>query len=275
MATTVSATTYIAIDQNDCLDAMRAMPAKCVELIVLDLPYGCTSAKWDRLIDPAALWVELRRILTTRGTVLAFANQPFATKLAAPAIDLLKYNLVWEKEKATGHLHVRNRPLPIHEDILVFSHGAQIHDFATNRRMTYNPDGEESGTTKLKLPTSKIYRMFPGTEVGKEYTPLRNSTRSVLKFPKDGNAHPSQKPLALMDWLIRRYSNPGDAVFDPTMGSGSTGVAAVRTGRDFFGVEADPKFFNIADHRIAEAMAVLPPETIFYPEVEPMPLAAE
>lgn len=268
-------TTYIAIDQNDCLASMRSMPAECVDLIVLDLPYGCTSAKWDRMIDPAALWVELRRILTPRGTVLAFANQPFATKLAAPAIDLLKYNLVWEKEKATGHLHVRNRPLPIHEDILVFSLGAQIHEFATKRRMTYNPDGEETGTTKLKLTTSEIYRIFQGTEVGKEYSPLRKSTRSILRFPKDGNAHPSQKPLALMEWLILRYSNICDAVFDPTMGSGSTGVAAVRAGRDFFGVEADPKFFNIAEGRIAEAMATLPPEVSVFSGVKSMLVAAD
>lgn len=245
---------FISLVNADCLDVLPAIPDGAVDLIVADLPYSCTSALWDDGIDLAAVWAEFRRVLSANGSVVMFGRQPFATRMAAPALDLLKYGLVWEKPKATQHFHARNRPLAAHEDILVFSKGTCIHAARSKRRMTYHPVGAGAGTRRtLKLATSNIYRVFDGTRVGEEYDGMTGAPRSVLRCGKDaGSTHESQKPVALIEWLIAAYSNLGDLVLDPTMGSGTTGVAAIRTARDFIGIERDEPFYDQASQRISD-----------------------
>lgn len=236
----------------DCLEVLAATPAENVDLAILDLPFACTRAEWDREIDPVRLWTELRRVLTPTGTVVAFGVQPFLTRLTVPAMDLLKYTLVWEKTKSTLFQHVRNRPLPAHEDIFVYSKGAVIHASQSDRRMTYNlPADQRTERRRYSVHPSKIYKPTQG-RVGEEYDAVVDAPRSVLRFAKEGQLHPSQKPVSLLKWLVHAFSNPDDLILDPTMGSGSTGVAALELGRDFIGIERDTTYFEVASDRLRQ-----------------------
>lgn len=241
----------IELIQADAMDVMATIPDQSVDLIVADLPYSKTALPWDRRLPMTALWDEWRRILTSRGTVVAFGVGHFSIELAAAALDLYKYSLVWRKPRPTQHMHVRNRPLAAHEDVLVFSRGAAIHPHATARRMTYNADGHvEPGT--IRNSPSNVYRM-PDGYAGRPGDVMRGASTSILDFAKDARRdliHPTQKPVALIEWLIRAYSNPGDLILDPTMGSGTTGVACRNLDRDFIGIEADPRYFDHAYARI-------------------------
>lgn len=248
----------------DCRDVLAATPDASIDLIVADLPFNQSSCEWDGPMDFAALWVEFRRILTPTGTLLSFGSGPHAYRFAAPALDLVKYDLVWRKPQPTNHFHVRNRPRVQHETVTVFSKGTAIHPTRSKRRMTFNPDGA-CAIGSVPLTTSRFYRAPQNNRVGKVYEAMLGATASVLDIAKDARGeiiHQTQKPVALLEWLVSAYSNPGDLVLDPTMGSGTTGIACAKLGRDFIGVEKDEKFFAHAEHRILAA------------SVEELPIAA-
>ena len=212
-----------------------------VSLILCDLPYGTTNCAWDTVIPFAPLWEQYRRVLKPRGAVVLTATQPFATALINSARGLFRYDLVWEKAAPVGFANCNRPPMRSHELILVFY----------KKQPTYNPQGliplEKPIQKPAKQKSGNVYHGLTKACVQR----FTNYPRSVLHFPFRGRRlHPTQKPLELMEYLIRTYSNPGDLVMDNCMGSGTTAEAALNTGRRFVGFEADSGYYNVACRRI-------------------------
>lgn len=227
------------LHQGDCLELMKQLPDGSVDMILCDLPYGTTQNKWDAVIPFDALWREYDRICS--GAVVLTASQPFTSALVMSKADWFRHSWVWEKSAATGHLNAKRMPMKLHEDVLVFSKSAP----------TYKPQG-------LK-PFNKITRRGHngtnfGTSGAENFQEFTNSPRSIIQFNNDPKpVHPTQKPVALMEYLIRTYTNEGDVVLDNCMGSGTTGVACMNSDRQFIGMEMNPEYFEIARGRIGLA----------------------
>lgn len=227
--------------QDDCLDVMPTLADQSVDMVLADLPYGTTNCAWDSVIPLEPLWAEYRRIC--RGPVVLFAQTPFDKVLGASNLAELRYEWIWEKTNATGHLNANRAPLKAHENILVF--------YA--RQPLYNPiktQGHVRKTSKGGGRPISIYRDHATLE--RDYDSTERYPRSVLTFPSDkqtSKLHRTQKPVALCEYLIRTYTNPGAVVLDNCMGSGTTGVACQRTGRRFIGIEKDPAIFQTASER--------------------------
>lgn len=227
---------------GDCLQIMPEMREMSVDLVLADLPYGTTRCAWDSQIPLEPLWREYRRVC--RGAVLLFAQTPFDKVLGASNLRDLRYEWIWEKTNATGHLNAKKMPMKAHENVLVFY----------RRQPTYNPQittGHIRKTAAKWGDGSPVY----GRQVldGKVYDSTERYPRSVQVFASDkqrSKLHPTQKPLALCEYLIRTYSNPGDTVLDNCMGSGTTGLACMNEGRSFIGIESDPVSFATAQSRL-------------------------
>lgn len=229
---------------GDCLERMHEIPDGSVDAVVCDLPYQTTQNSWDVIIPFEPLWVEYKRVCKENAAVILTSAQPFTSALVASNPAWFKYDWVWHKTKATGHLNAHHQPMRNKEDILVFAAGAT----------TYNPQGLVSFKKKVRRGSNGGNFGKSGTENFQEYT---NYPRQILEFDSEPNPqHPTQKPVALMEYLIRTYTNPGEVVLDNTMGSGTTGVAAVNTGRIFVGIERDEKYFKIACDRIVAASVI-------------------
>lgn len=242
------------IHHGNCLDVMQLIPDQSVDMILCDLPYGTTACKWDAVIPFEALWRAYRRIVKPDSALVFTASQPFTSALvmssSLPSAPLFKHSWIWHKNKASGHLNCKTRPLLAHEDVLVFAWGAT----------TYNPQittGHKPGNRAVRRTHSEVYREQRPTEYGGQTVRF---PRSVLDIPVvnndgtgEGRFHPTQKPVALMEYMIRTYTNPGDLVLDNCMGSGTTGVACMNTGRNFIGIELDAGYFEIARKRIMDA----------------------
>ena len=233
--------------RGDCIEVMRELPDDSVDLVLCDPPYGTTRCKWDAVIPFAPMWEQLHRIAKERTAIVMTCVQPFTSALVMSNTKAFRYCLVWEKTNATGHLNARRRPMSAHEDLAVFY----------RRQCTYNPqvtDGHQRKTS-VRQPgrSTDVY----GAENGLSYDSTRRMPRSVQTFARDTqkeSLHPTQKPVDLMAYLIRTYSDPGDVVLDFTMGSGTTGVACKQEGRSFIGIELDDEYFEIAERRIAGVM---------------------
>lgn len=232
---------------GDCLDVMGAIKDASVDLVLCDLPYGTTQNKWDSVIPLDAIWAAYKRVIKPDGAIVLTAQAPFDKALGASNIDMLKYEWIWRKTKGTGHLNANKQPLKNHENVLVFY----------TRQPVYNPQG-------LVRKTEPTIRKGGnnGTNYGKSdkdaLQEYENYPRSVLDIPSEGKTvHPTQKPVALMEYLIQTYTNEGELVLDNTMGSGTTGVACMNTDRRFIGIERDPKYFEIANQRIEGAFSKL------------------
>lgn len=246
------------LHHGDCLEVMKTLPDDSVDLVLADLPYGTTQLPIDKRLDLDELWSEYRRILCKpHGNIVLFGSQPFTTALINAAPDLFKYPLVWMKNSAVGFQHSRARPLKKHEDILVFSFGVNISANRTDRQATYN-DQQAVPIERVARGRTKVNylpKAIRGFSKGHEYTGVTNCQTSVLYFPKEASTakkprHPFAKPLALLEHLIRTYSNDGGVVLDNTMGSGSTCIAAMRSGRQSIGIEKDREWFEFASSRI-------------------------
>jgi len=225
--------------QGDCLELMKNVPDQSVDMILCDLPYGTTQNKWDSVIPFEPMWAQYKRIC--KGAIVLTSTQPFTSALVASNSRDFRYEMVWEKSSVTGHLNAHRRPMRVHEDVLVFS------DFAP----PYYPQGlKPYGKTKKRGNNGTNFGKS-GTENYQEFT---NYPRSIIRIANDSKpVHPTQKPVALMEYLIRTYTNEGETVLDNCMGSGTTGVACVNTGRKFIGMEQDAKYFEIAQKRIRDA----------------------
>lgn len=230
---------------GDCMDIMPTLPQ--VDMVLADLPYGTTRCDWDTPLPLDHLWTLYRRVCS--GPVLLFAQTPFDKVLGVSNLRGLRYEWIWEKTQATGHLNAKKMPMKAHENILVFY----------DRLPKYHPVKTTGHQRRIV-----VRRRVSGGEVygaqrpGDVYDSTERYPRSVITFSTDKRKaplHPTQKPVALLEYLIKTYSDPGDIVLDNTMGSGSTGVAALRTGRRFIGIEKYLKYFEIATRRISEEMA--------------------
>jgi site-specific DNA-methyltransferase (adenine-specific) len=239
--------------QGDTLERMKDVRDGTVNLILCDLPFGTTSCSWDIIIPFNALWDAYRRVLAPGGCVLLFGNQPFTSRLILSNLVWYKQALVWNKNKCGSPGLAKIRPMQVHEDIVVFAPG----------RTVYNPQMEagEPYARKTEKPEGYVgrvnnhgYGMKPRNGFSNEGTRYPKSIINISRdFSAQQQVHPAQKPVPLLEYLIKTYSNEGDTVMDNTMGSGSTGVAARNTNRNFIGIEKDPVFFNIAVQRVNAA----------------------
>jgi DNA modification methylase len=236
---------------GDCLEMMGEIEDGSVDMVLCDPPYGTTACKWDSVIPFEPMWAHVKRVLKKNGAAVFTAVQPFTSVLVMSNPKSFRYQWVWEKNKATGHLNAKKRPLVAHEDVIVFADSTPA----------YNPQGLEEKETPT-VSKGNRGRKGIGSSGDCYGSALRDALqthtgypRSVVRFGVDMKAefHPTQKPVALMEYLIRTYTNEGEVVLDFTMGSGTTGVAAMNTGRRFIGIEKDEKYFDIAEARITEA----------------------
>ena len=230
---------------GDCLEEMDKLPDGCIDMVMTDPPYGTTACKWDAVIPLWPMWNRLNRLIKPNGAIVMTASQPFTTTLIHSNMKMFKYCWVWDKKKHANAMLAKSQPLKIHEDIVVFSVG----------RHGYYPIKVEG-----KPRTDKKSKIKNGDNFGGKVVERQYSNPDGLYYPKSilevsnanqrGKVHPTQKPVALMEYLIKTYTNEGETVLDFTMGSGTTGVACKNLNRDFIGIEKDDKYFEIAKKRI-------------------------
>jgi site-specific DNA-methyltransferase (adenine-specific) len=239
-----------------CLEGMMSLPAHSVDLICCDLPYGLTECKWDTTIDLDRLWACYTRVLKENGTVLLFGQQPFTSRLVSSNYEMFKYSLVWQKSKPGGFAQAPYKVLCEHEDILLFTRGKTTKN--AKNRMTYNPQGTVACNIAMKGKTGATAHR-QGRKTQDDYVQTTtNYPRSVLKFNNEGKVkHPTQKPLALIEYLVKTFSNENETVLDNCMGSGTTAVACIKNNRKFVGYETDPTYYDVCVERIHGAIADL------------------
>jgi len=233
---------------GDCLSEMNNIADKSVDMICCDLPFGTTNCAWDTVINLEKLWEQYKRVTKPNAAILLFAQTPFDKVLGSSNLKWLRYEWIWEKTTSTGHLNAKKMPMKAHENILVFYDKLPTYNpqmttghKPVNSYTKHQSDGEIYGKTKQGISGGGSTLRYP---------------RSVQVFPTDkqkSSLHPTQKPVALLEYLILTYTNSGDIVLDSTCGSGSAGVAAANTNRNFIGIEQDDKYFNIAKDRIESA----------------------
>jgi DNA modification methylase len=236
---------------GDCLEVLPTLPAQSVDAIITDLPYGTTACKWDTVIPFAPMWAEVKRVLRSRGAFVTTASQPFTSALVCSNLAWFRYGWVWKKNRPTGFLDAKQRPLNDYEDIPMFSSGQTVY----NPQMT---QGKPNHVKDGRINDRKRAEQYSHYNKVSEYKTPWKYPRRVIEVAQENpqlSLHPTQKPVALLEYLIRTYTNAGDTVLDFVMGSGTTGVACVQTGRSFVGIEKDAGYFAIAQRRIAEAQA--------------------
>lgn len=244
----------IKLLHGDCLELMKDIPDNSIDLILTDPPYGTTACKWDSIIPFEPMWKQLKRIRKERTAVVLFGSEPFSSHLRMSNIDEYRYDWVWIKNTPTLFQHAKNRPMQKTEQISIFSfygwgHVSQMKE----KRMPYNPIGVTNDKIKKFHGVQGQYVGNRDNQIGKEYMAQTGFPNNVLEFSRDRNGiHPTQKPVALLEYLIKTYTNEGDVVLDFTMGSGSTGVACKNLNRKFIGIELDDNYFEIAKKRIEE-----------------------
>ena len=251
----------IELKQGDCLELMKDVAENSVDLILCDLPYGTSACSWDSVIPMDKLWEQYNRVIKDRGAILLFAQTPFDKVLGVSNLENLRYEIIWQKTAPTGFLNAKKMPMKAHENILVFY----------KKLPTYNPQMTQGHPRKVSSKASRSasaqrhsekslngesnYGVFANDIEG--YDSTERYPLSVQVFAKDQqkeNYHPTQKPVALLEWLIKTYTNEGALVLDNCMGSGSTGVACVNTNRNFIGFELTEQYFEIAQSRIERAV---------------------
>lgn len=238
---------------GDCLHRMAEIATGSVDLVLTDPPYGTTACKWDAVIPLEPMWEQVRRVLKPNGAAVLFSAQPFTSSLVMSNTGWFKYQWVWKKNVAGGFAQAKNKPMPKHEDISVFSSGKTGHAMQCKNRVPYNPQGIVPYGKEIKNSISHRASAFEARKNARasyvqEFTGYPDT---ILEFDCERNGiHPTQKPVALMEYLIRTYTNEGETVLDFTMGSGTTGVACANTGRKFIGIERDPEYYQIACKRM-------------------------
>lgn len=242
------------IYNQDCLVGMAKIPDKSIDMILCDLPYGTSAAKsWDKVIPMDELWKQYERIVKDDGAIILFGAEPFSSRVRLSNIKLYKYDWKWEKPSGANFLNFKYQPAKVHEDIMVF--GKMATSYSKKGNMKYNPQMEKgnpytqkSGKQKTDNNNSTVRSPI------KQVQTVNNGTRfprSIQRFSLDKEKmHPTQKPVALFEYLIKTYSNEGETVLDNCMGSGTTAIACLNTNRNFIGFELDKEYFDIANERI-------------------------
>lgn len=228
--------------KGDYLERMKEIPDGSVDMVLADVPYGTTACAWDSIIPLEPMWKQLKRIIKPNGAIVMTAAQPFTTTLIASNMKMFKYCWVWKKSKPTGHLNAKKQPLRTYEDVVVFY----------DNQCIYNPQGTK--------PTDKVISRTNRGNYGECSKTTRqtvtNYPRNIIEFQSVDGVHQTQKPVALMEYLIKTYTNEGETVLDFTFGSGTTGVACANLNRKFIGIEMDDKYFDIAKERILSTKEV-------------------
>ena len=234
----------INLMQGDCLELMKTIPDGSIDMVLTDPPYGTTACKWDSVIPFEPMWEQLKRVTKSNGAVVLFGAEPFSSFLRCSNIKDFKYDWVWEKEQGTGFARSKKQPLRKHENISVF-YSKQPH---------YNSQGDKlDKPRKIKRKAnSNNSSASDGLANSEERVSIYTyrTKHTLLRFNRDRGHHPTQKPVSLMEYLIKTYTNEGETVLDFTMGSGSTGVACKNLSRSFIGIELDENYYNIAKERI-------------------------
>ena len=235
---------------DDCLKVLPTIPDKSIDLILTDPPYGTTACKWDFVIPFEPMWKELKRIIKDNSAIALFGSEPFSSALRMSNIKDFKYDWIWEKSHTTGFLNAWKQPLRKFELIHIFY----------NKQCFYNPQIIDKPLKNIR-PLSNLTKKsenYLNYKLGKEFRKLPNNKSmpvNIIKFnSQQKTIHPTQKPVALLEYLIKTYTNENDTVLDFTMGSGSTGVACKNTNRNFIGIELDNNYFNIAKDRIESTL---------------------
>jgi len=234
----------IQLIKGDCLDEMQNIADKSIDCIICDLPYGTTACKWDTIIPFEPLWEQYKRIIKDNGAIVLTASQPFTSALVMSNVKMFKYCWVWNKEKAANFPNVKNQPLKIHEDVVVF--GGNYKPIMTEGIM------RKKGGYSVKREVA-VMAGAPA-KVNNLYYP-----KSILNFSVAGNhdskLHPTQKPVALFEYLIKTYTNENEVILDNCTGSGTTAIAAINTNRKYIGFEMDKTYFDIACKRVENALS--------------------
>lgn len=242
----------IDLRYGDTIEQMKLIPNKSIDFICCDLPYGSTKNHWDSVIDLNLLWEQYKRIIKENGAIVLTAQTPFDKVLGCSNLEMLKYEWIWRKSRPTGHLNANKMPMKAHENILVFYKKPPTF----NKQMTIGkPNHVKDGSIRKSKATNNNYGHFEN--VVQKSTNLKNPI-TVLEFSQqDPNKilHPTQKPVALFEYLIKTYTNEGELVLDNCMGSGTTGVACKNLNRNFIGIELDQEYFKIAEKRINENLS--------------------
>ena len=242
----------IELIQGDCLEEMKGIPDGSIDMVLTDPPYGTTSCKWDSIIPLEPMWEQLKRVIKPNGAIVMTASQPFTSVLMMSNIEMFRHEWIWIKNRGSNFANTIREPMKEHENVLVFSRGKWVY----NRQM--------QPRTGAGLDRTKYNCAFEtGSDNYRQFESRPENTLSELRVPstwqkfntatgKEKVKRPTQKPVALMEYLIKTYTNPGETVLDFAMGSGTTGVACKNTNRDFIGIELDEEYFNIAEKRINE-----------------------
>ena len=257
----------IKLYHGECIEKMKLIEDDSIDLVLCDLPYGTTKCKWDTIINMDELWKHYKRIVKKpSGVVLLFGQQPFTSMVVSSNYKWFKYNLIWKKNKTTQYLLANYRPMKCTEDICVFSKGGAAAASRRTGNMTYNPQGLISVDIKKKNSKDRIGKMLnqahhlgPNNKLTSdtEYTQkFTNYPNEMVEFDVEYDTiHETQKPVKLIEHLIKTYSNEGDVVLDNTMGSGTTGIGCVNTKRKFIGIEMNDEYFKLSKHRIISPSA--------------------
>ena len=247
--------TKIDLLHGDCLELMKDIPDKSVDMILTDLSYGTSACKWDTVIDLEKMWEQYNRVIKEDGAIVLFGSEPFSSVLRTSNLEMYKYDWKWEKPSGANFLNFKYQPAKVHEDIMVF--GKMATSYSKKGNMRYFPQMEsgepyaqKSGKQKQEKNNSTVRSKIDQVVTKNKGT---RYPRSIQKFNRDKEKlHPTQKPVNLLEYLIKTYTNEYEIVLDSCMGSGSTGIACMNTNRNFIGIELDEDYFNIAKERIEE-----------------------
>jgi len=239
----------IELHNGDCLELMKDISNGSIDMILCDLPYGTTDCKWDTVIPFEPMWAELKRVIKPNGAIVLFGSEPFSSALRMSNIKNYKYDWIWNKKNCTGGYYAKYRPMQQHENVIVFCEGKTV----------YNPQKEKIEKSDYRYSnTGRIRTVNKVGLYGKEKAGRLKETgerfpKTIIDFQNSnstGKVHPTQKPVALMEYLIKTYTKEGETVLDFTMGSGTTGVACINTNRNFIGIELDKGYYEVAVKRI-------------------------
>lgn len=239
----------VKLIQGDCLEKMRDIDDGFIDLVLTDPPYGTTACKWDSVIPFEPMWIQLKRIIKPNGAIVITSSQPFTTTLSYSNMKMFRYCWVWEKEQGVNFQHAKRQPLKIHEDVCVFY----------SSQPTYNPQGVTSCNIKKsnKKKGGNLKHCSSETKRKTYVQTKKGYPKTIQRVSQERGFHPTQKPVALMEYMIKTYTNEGETVLDFTMGSGTTGVACVNLNRNFIGIEKDEKYFRIAEKRIEDSYSII------------------
>ena len=235
----------------DCFDVFPFIKDKSIQLILADLPYGTTACKWDSILPLDKLWKQYKRIIKDNGAIVLTASQPFTTKLISSNYEMFKYEWIWEKDGGSNFATVKYMPMKEHENIVVFGNGKILYNEQRQERI-----GSRKGKVTKTIDSGRKDSVYGTQDGGLEMVvPELRCPRSIQRFTRERGEHPTQKPVALMEYLIKTYTNKGDMVLDNTMGSGTTNLACLKLNRKSIGIEKEKQYYDVAVRRLSSYCA--------------------